>query len=455
MRDFSRISILILAAALAACNKAQTQAAQNPPDQPANVTSGNPADGNLAPDNQSAAQPQETPPVAASGQSYAPPPPDEDNASYDQPVEASQAPPPLPDYDQPPAPGDDYVWTPGYWAYASSGYYWVPGAWVLAPYVGALWTPPWWGFDNGVYLWHAGYWGPYIGYYGGIDYGFGYTGHGYYGAYWNHDRLYYNRSVTNVSPQVAHNVYNYAVPHHGENRVSYNGGHGGVDVRPTRQELTAEHEHRTPPVAAQVQHARQAAGNRGQFAKAGHAKPAALAVSRPLPTEYKAPAARPPAVARTTEQRGRPEAHPAPEQRPAQARRVPENHAAPQPNRPKEARPAPENRPGAVARRETPAPKPEVRRQPQPRPEVRPETRPEVRPETRPQPRSEIRPVTPHPAPQAHAEARPAPQHREPEARLQPQEHRVAPRPAPEARPEARPAPSRPAPKPKEEEHKR
>ena len=59
-----------------------------------------------------------------------------------------------------PAPGDNYIWTPGYWSYADAGYYWVPGAWVLAPYVGALWTPSWWGYDNGAYLWHAGYWAP-------------------------------------------------------------------------------------------------------------------------------------------------------------------------------------------------------------------------------------------------------------------------------------------------------
>ena len=59
---------------------------------------------------------------------------DSDYNNYDQPVDyAPQAPPPLPEYDQPSAPGDDYIWTPGYWNYASDGYYWVPGAWVYAP----------------------------------------------------------------------------------------------------------------------------------------------------------------------------------------------------------------------------------------------------------------------------------------------------------------------------------
>jgi hypothetical protein len=69
--------------------------------------------------------------------------------NYDQPVDyAPQAPPPLPEYDQPPCPGDDYIWTPGYWNYASDGYYWVPGAWVNAPYQGALWTPGYWSYDR-------------------------------------------------------------------------------------------------------------------------------------------------------------------------------------------------------------------------------------------------------------------------------------------------------------------
>ncbi len=68
------------------------------------------------------------------------------DTSYGQPVlQAQQPPPPLPEYSQPPCPGNGYLWTPGYWSYAPQGYYWVPGAWAWPPQVGVLWTPGYWG----------------------------------------------------------------------------------------------------------------------------------------------------------------------------------------------------------------------------------------------------------------------------------------------------------------------
>jgi len=51
---------------------------------------------------------------------------------------ASEPPPALPQYDQPPIPAPGYIWTPGYWAWGQQGYYWVPGAWTEPPYQGAL-----------------------------------------------------------------------------------------------------------------------------------------------------------------------------------------------------------------------------------------------------------------------------------------------------------------------------
>lgn len=117
-----------------------------------------------------------------------------------------QEPPALPEYDQPPAPGDGYIWTPGYWAWGRGAYFWVPGAWVLAPYDGALWTPGYWGYGDGGYFWNAGYWGPTIGFYGGINYGFGYFGTGFCGGYWLGHRFFYNSLYAHVGFGF-HNVY--------------------------------------------------------------------------------------------------------------------------------------------------------------------------------------------------------------------------------------------------------
>ena len=108
------------------------------------------------------------------------------------------APPLIPVYEQPLAPGCGYIWTPGYWAYGDDGYYWVDGAWVYPPYVDALWTPGYWGWGYGGYFWNAGYWGRHIGYYGGINYGFGYFGTGFYGGYWNGGRFFYNGAYNHL-----------------------------------------------------------------------------------------------------------------------------------------------------------------------------------------------------------------------------------------------------------------
>jgi hypothetical protein len=107
-------------------------------------------------------------------------------------VSVGFAPPAIPVYTQPLCPGYGYIWTPGYWAYGDAGYYWVDGAWVEPPYEDALWTPGYWGGDDGAYLWNPGYWGLSIGYYGGINYGFGYFGTGFWGGYWRGGRFFYN-----------------------------------------------------------------------------------------------------------------------------------------------------------------------------------------------------------------------------------------------------------------------
>jgi hypothetical protein len=192
------------------------------------------------------------------------------------------APPELPVYEQPPIPDDGYIWTPGYWAYSDDGYFWVPGTWVMAPYRGALWTPGYWGWvDGGDYAFHSGYWGDHVGFYGGVDYGYGYSGEGYQGSYWNGDRLYYNRSVNNINVTNV-NVYNQTVINNTTiNRVSYQGGPGGVAARPTRSDLRAAREKHTPPVATQQQQIAMASHNRALLASVNHGAPAIAATQRP------------------------------------------------------------------------------------------------------------------------------------------------------------------------------
>jgi YXWGXW repeat-containing protein len=192
-------------------------------------------------------------------------------------------PPALPVYAQPICPGPGYIWTPGYWAWNDDGgYYWVPGTWVVAP-VGMLWTPGYWGWGGGVYLWHPGYWGPHVGFYGGINYGYGYGGVGFVGGEWRSGGFYYNRSVTNVSVTNVTNVYNKTVIVNNTtvNNVSYNGGNGGIQARPTAQEQTYASERHTAPLATQMQHQQAASSNRQNFASVNQGRPAIAATERP------------------------------------------------------------------------------------------------------------------------------------------------------------------------------
>jgi hypothetical protein len=198
-------------------------------------------------------------------------------------VSVTIAPPLLPVYAQPICPGEGYIWVPGYWAYGDYGYYWVPGTWVLAPFIGALWTPGYWGWGDGLYLWHEGYWGPYVGFYGGINYGFGYVGFGYAGGYWNHGSFYYNSTVNNVDRTIVHNVYSRTVINNNAtmNRVSFNGGSGGTTARPTATQLATARSRHSAPTSAQVQLRRSASTNRAQLASVNHGRPAMLATARP------------------------------------------------------------------------------------------------------------------------------------------------------------------------------
>ncbi len=180
-------------------------------------------------------------------------PPADDNDEGET-VYATDPPPDLPDYAQPSASDDSYLWTPGSWYYSSakSDYYWVPGEWVVPPLADWLWTPPYWGYNGTRYEWHVGYWSTSVGFYGGIDYGFGYTGSGY------------DRSKRNITSA---------------NRVSYNGGPHGVQKTRAPLELVAERD-RHPALSAQMHLVRDAKNNREQYSRVNHGRPQTVVVAK-------------------------------------------------------------------------------------------------------------------------------------------------------------------------------
>lgn len=192
-------------------------------------------------------------------------------------------PPVLPVYPQPVCPAPGYLWAPGYWAYGPYGYFWVPGTWVVAPAPGLLWTPGYWGFVGGGYVWHAGYWGPHVGFYGGINYGFGYTGVGFVGGTWIGGAFHYNTAVTNVNTTIIHNTYvnNTVVNKTVINNVSYNGGTGGTIAQPTAAERTAMNEHHIQATSLQTQHEQMARNDHSMLASVNHGQPAVAATPKP------------------------------------------------------------------------------------------------------------------------------------------------------------------------------
>jgi hypothetical protein len=193
------------------------------------------------------------------------------------------APPVLPVYAQPPIPGDGYIWTPGYWGYGDAGYFWVPGAWVEAPQPDLLWTPGYWGFVDGAYVWNEGYWGPEVGFYGGVNYGFGYGGIGFFGGEWRGGHFFYNGAVANFGGWHPVNVYidrdvvihnTIANPGH----ASFNGP-GGIDRQPSAQERQFANQRHVQPTANQMSHQTAASQDRSQLSSVNHGRPGTVATS--------------------------------------------------------------------------------------------------------------------------------------------------------------------------------
>ena len=199
-------------------------------------------------------------------------------------IRVNLAPPPLPYYEQPVIPAEGYIWVPGFWAWdeTQGDYYWVPGTWVEPPQPELLWTPAYWGWVDGRYLFHPGYWGREVGFYGGIDYGFGYTGEGYLGGRWDNGHFFYNRSVNNVENVHITNVYNQTVVVNNRiNNVSFNGGNGGTAARPTPQQEAIARERHVEATPVQRQHIEAASKDRALFSRQNHGEPAVAATPRP------------------------------------------------------------------------------------------------------------------------------------------------------------------------------
>ena len=330
-------------------------------------------------------------------------------------IEVDVAPPPLPVYEQPACPDDGYLWTPGYWAYGDYGYYWVPGTWVQPPEPGLLWTPGYWGWSGNDYAFYPGYWGTDVGFYGGVNYGYGYGGDGYRGGRWQDGNFFYNSSVNNFGSAHVRNRYEDASAVRQGGNISFNGGAGGVQAQPSAQQQQFASQRHLSATAAQVAHVRAASTDRGQLASANGGRPATTAVA--TPKVYKRVAQKHAVSQPLTKQDSVKE---------QQASSAKSNTAAPGPevNAEKPSSPAsPYSAPAET--RDVVAPpeeKPEVMKPPTPiyhtdsHPEaMQPESRPqaEVAPQPRPEPAQQS---------QSHTEAAPKPESH-PEAAAKPETH--------------------------------
>jgi hypothetical protein len=342
-------------------------------------------------------------------------------------VAVTVAPPELPVYEQPPLPAPGYIFQPGYWAYGDAGYFWVPATWVEPPQPGLLWTPGYWGWNGGRYLFNAGYWGATVGYYGGINYGFGYGGFGYEGGYWRGGVFNYNSAVNRFGGVHVTNVYVRNVTNVTVNRVSFNGP-GGVTRRPEGAELAAARENHIPPTASQMQQVQAARQNRELLASVNHGRPAITATPRAgaIPAAARGPEGNPsagrpngatggapgphPVAGRNGTTQGAPGPHPV--NRATMQRQTP--GAAPRqsmaPNRAAPESRAPESRGMEPRGTESRAPEPRATRAPESRPsEPRAEApRPMAEPRQAAEPRAMAQPRH-MAAPHANAAPRPAP----------------------------------------------
>jgi hypothetical protein len=132
----------------------------------------------------------------------------------------------------------------------------------MPPAIDLLWTPGYWGWNGGVFVFSVGFWGPTVGFYGGINYGFGYSGFGYDGGYWRGNTFYYDTTVNNFGTTRINAVYTRnVVTSRTITRTSFNGGPGGVVARPNAAQVAASRQAHLAPTPRQTSHTQLASQN--------------------------------------------------------------------------------------------------------------------------------------------------------------------------------------------------
>lgn len=107
-------------------------------------------------------------------------------------------------------------------------------------------------------------------------------GRAYDGGYWRGNRFFCNCAVNNSNVTHVHNVYSRTMVNHiTVNNISYNGGRGGLAVRPTSSERAMSNETHRAPTEDQVHHHEAARTDRALLASVNHGRPAIAVTSRP------------------------------------------------------------------------------------------------------------------------------------------------------------------------------
>jgi hypothetical protein len=116
----------------------------------------------------------------------------------------------------------------------------------------------------------------------GVDYGYGYTGDGYFGGRWQNCAFFCNSAVNNISTVHVTNAYNQTVVVNSTtNYVSYNGGNGGIEALPTAEQDAAAKQRHIATTPEQTWQVEAASKNRELFSKQNHGQPVIAATSRP------------------------------------------------------------------------------------------------------------------------------------------------------------------------------